>query len=249
MCIYLYSATVKDYSWIHYGWVCVSFLSWESGFQKVYFVTKVITSWNQLLALSRRRPLAFFKSDHMHLKVSVYSRKIHILNWHVWFSRYLYIPLGGSKWRFLNVWIIFTFVAIWHDLEWWVPYSTWSFGKVNLVRVQCNPDTSWLLQWDTLFSCFWSLGNGFFWTGSLSNSRLVRVTLLSDDYLTDMCGVNIVHITGIIVTWVLWKLFGYITATEYLTSQWPTFACAPGVVYILLRGLSSCSLGMRYLKF
>lgn len=89
-------------------------------------------------------------------------QKIHILNWHVCYSRYLYIPLGGSKWRFLNVWIIFTFVAIWHDLEWWVPYQTRSLGKANLVRVQCNPDTSWLLQWDTLFSCSWSLGNGIF---------------------------------------------------------------------------------------
>lgn len=37
--------------------------------------------------------------------------------------RYLYIPLGGSQWRFLNVWIIFTFVAIWHDLEWWVCFK------------------------------------------------------------------------------------------------------------------------------
>jgi len=30
--------------------------------------------------------------------------------------RYLYIPLGAS-WRLLNVWVIFTFVALWHDLE------------------------------------------------------------------------------------------------------------------------------------
>lgn len=219
-------------------------------FPKSVFCYKgLITSWNRLLAISWRTSLAFCQSDHMHLKVSVYSRKIYILNWHVCYSRYLYIPLGGSKWRFLNVWIIFTFVAIWHDLEWWVPYQTRSLGKANLVRVQCNPDTSWLLQWDTLFSCSWSLGNGIFWTGCLSNSKLVGATLLSDDHLTDMSGVIIVHITGITVTWVLWKLFGYITATKYLASQWPTFACAPGVVYILSRGLSSCSLGMRYLKF
>lgn len=32
--------------------------------------------------------------------------------------RYLYIPLGGAKWRVLNIWVIFTFVALWHDLEW-----------------------------------------------------------------------------------------------------------------------------------
>jgi D-alanyl-lipoteichoic acid acyltransferase DltB (MBOAT superfamily) len=42
--------------------------------------------------------------------------------WHSSYNRYLvrylYIPLGGSKWRLINVWIIFTFVAIWHDLEW-----------------------------------------------------------------------------------------------------------------------------------
>lgn len=41
--------------------------------------------------------------------------------WHAsynrWLVRYLYIPLGGAKWRLLNVWPIFLFVALWHDLE------------------------------------------------------------------------------------------------------------------------------------
>ncbi|CAN0877026.1 Membrane-bound O-acyltransferase GUP1 [Linum grandiflorum] len=43
-------------------------------------------------------------------------------NWHAsfnrWLVRYMYIPLGGSGRKLLNVWVIFTFVAIWHDLEW-----------------------------------------------------------------------------------------------------------------------------------
>ncbi|KAL5194761.1 putative membrane-bound O-acyltransferase [Glycine soja] len=43
-------------------------------------------------------------------------------NWHAsfnkWLVRYIYIPLGGSKKKLLNVWVVFTFVAIWHDLEW-----------------------------------------------------------------------------------------------------------------------------------
>ncbi|CAJ2631645.1 unnamed protein product [Trifolium pratense] len=43
-------------------------------------------------------------------------------NWHAsfnkWLVRYMYIPLGGSRKKLLNVWVIFTFVAIWHDLEW-----------------------------------------------------------------------------------------------------------------------------------
>ncbi|WIA37203.1 hypothetical protein OEZ86_014155 [Tetradesmus obliquus] len=42
-------------------------------------------------------------------------------NWHasynLWLVRYMYIPLGGAAWRLLNVWPIFTFVALWHDLE------------------------------------------------------------------------------------------------------------------------------------
>lgn len=43
-------------------------------------------------------------------------------NWHAsynkWLVRYMYIPLGGSQRKLLNIWVIFTFVAIWHDLEW-----------------------------------------------------------------------------------------------------------------------------------
>ncbi|XP_057962516.1 membrane-bound O-acyltransferase gup1 isoform X2 [Malania oleifera] len=43
-------------------------------------------------------------------------------NWHAsfnrWLVRYMYIPLGGSQRKLLNVWVIFSFVAIWHDLEW-----------------------------------------------------------------------------------------------------------------------------------
>ncbi|KAL5547094.1 hypothetical protein UlMin_006781 [Ulmus minor] len=43
-------------------------------------------------------------------------------NWHAsynkWLVRYMYIPLGGSQKKLLNIWVIFTFVAIWHDLEW-----------------------------------------------------------------------------------------------------------------------------------
>nr|GEY94680.1 caffeoyl-CoA O-methyltransferase-like [Tanacetum cinerariifolium] len=42
--------------------------------------------------------------------------------WHAsfnkWLVRYMYIPLGGSRRKLLNVWVVFTFVAIWHDLEW-----------------------------------------------------------------------------------------------------------------------------------
>ncbi|EXB79402.1 hypothetical protein L484_011595 [Morus notabilis] len=32
--------------------------------------------------------------------------------------RYMYIPLGGSQRKLQNIWVVFTFVALWHDLEW-----------------------------------------------------------------------------------------------------------------------------------
>jgi D-alanyl-lipoteichoic acid acyltransferase DltB (MBOAT superfamily) len=41
--------------------------------------------------------------------------------WHrsfnVWLSKYIYIPLGGSRYKIYNIWIVFNFVALWHDLQ------------------------------------------------------------------------------------------------------------------------------------
>ncbi|CAG9465545.1 unnamed protein product [Pedinophyceae sp. YPF-701] len=43
-------------------------------------------------------------------------------NWHysfyTWLLRYVYTPLGGSRWRAANSFVIFAFVAFWHDLDW-----------------------------------------------------------------------------------------------------------------------------------
>eukprot|EP00899_Mesostigma_viride_P015563 jgi/Mesvir1/24007/Mv10753-RA.1 len=50
-------------------------------------------------------------------------------SWHAsfnrWLVRYLYIPLGGKRARFLNIWLVFTFVALWHDLEWHLLSWAW----------------------------------------------------------------------------------------------------------------------------
>ena len=41
--------------------------------------------------------------------------------WHrsynIWLIRYMYIPLGGKEKKILNTFIIFSFVALWHDLK------------------------------------------------------------------------------------------------------------------------------------
>ncbi|KAI7831233.1 MBOAT, membrane-bound O-acyltransferase family-domain-containing protein [Gamsiella multidivaricata] len=42
-------------------------------------------------------------------------------SWHksynLWILRYIYIPLGGSRYAIYNIWAVFTFVAVWHDIN------------------------------------------------------------------------------------------------------------------------------------
>ncbi|KAF9916877.1 glycerol transporter [Lobosporangium transversale] len=42
-------------------------------------------------------------------------------SWHksynLWILRYIYIPLGGTQYAIYNIWIVFTFVAVWHDIN------------------------------------------------------------------------------------------------------------------------------------
>ena len=34
-----------------------------------------------------------------------------------WLIRYMYIPLGGAPYNYLNMWVIFGFVGFWHDVS------------------------------------------------------------------------------------------------------------------------------------
>ena len=62
-----------------------------------------------------------------------YSIALFWKGWHssfnLWIVRYIYIPLGGSALttftRLLNILLVFTFVALWHDLDWRVFH--WAF--------------------------------------------------------------------------------------------------------------------------
>ncbi|KAG0290919.1 glycerol transporter [Linnemannia gamsii] len=42
-------------------------------------------------------------------------------SWHksynLWTLRYIYIPLGGTRYAIYNIWVVFTFVAVWHDIN------------------------------------------------------------------------------------------------------------------------------------
>ena len=51
-------------------------------------------------------------------------------SWHrgfnQWLIRYLFIPLGGSKYKLINIWVVFSFVAIWHDMN--INLVIWAWG-------------------------------------------------------------------------------------------------------------------------
>lgn len=38
----------------------------------------------------------------------------------------MFIPLGGAKYKVFSLFVIFTFVAIWHDIGW--KLITWAWG-------------------------------------------------------------------------------------------------------------------------
>ena len=50
--------------------------------------------------------------------------------WHrsynIWIIRYIYVPLGGKEKKLINSFIIFTFVALWHDLR--LNLLLWAWG-------------------------------------------------------------------------------------------------------------------------
>lgn len=50
-------------------------------------------------------------------------------SWHrsfnLWVIRYMYIPLGGTRTASYNIWPIFTFVAVWHDVRLQLLFWSW----------------------------------------------------------------------------------------------------------------------------
>jgi D-alanyl-lipoteichoic acid acyltransferase DltB (MBOAT superfamily) len=81
-----------------------------------------------------------------------------------WLIRYVYVPLGGAKYFMFNMWIVFTFVALWHDIElkllaWgWliclfllpeiIASQLFSFKKVSIMNmgISCLPSTFVVLE-------------------------------------------------------------------------------------------------------
>lgn len=87
-------------------------------------VDGVVSPENMLRCMSNNHSLlGFWRAWHhsFNLWVTRYKEQSKVIKpLHSLFlitHRYLYIPLGGSRWAFLNIWPVFAFVAIWHDIN------------------------------------------------------------------------------------------------------------------------------------
>ncbi|KAJ3321662.1 glycerol transporter [Boothiomyces sp. JEL0866] len=87
-----------------------------------------------------------------------YSAQEFWKHWHSSYNkfliRYLYVPLGGKQYKMLNTFCIFTFVAIWHDinlqlLTWGWLISIFILPEIICTKLFCTPknkEKSWYLD-------------------------------------------------------------------------------------------------------
>ena len=102
-------------------------VAWAGYFTLNFMYTKFLVIWR------------FFRLWSLSDGIVVVDNMPHCINynftfqgfwrqWHSslnqWIIRYLYIPLGGGKSQMWSMWIIFTFIGLWHDLWWrWVAWA------------------------------------------------------------------------------------------------------------------------------
>ena len=77
---------------------------------------------------------------------NIYSLEHFWRAWHrsynIWLIRYIYIPLGGVNKKIFNIWVIFLFVALWHDIKgdliYWALSICIFLIPEKLVKNYCN---------------------------------------------------------------------------------------------------------------
>ncbi|ORX97731.1 MBOAT-domain-containing protein [Basidiobolus meristosporus CBS 931.73] len=55
-----------------------------------------------------------------------------------WLIRYIYVPLGGTKYQIYNIGIVFTFVALWHDISMNLLAWAWLITLFILPEIVCT---------------------------------------------------------------------------------------------------------------
>ena len=113
----------KDNSWIfeefrnnysYYNYIFLSFNNLVFTFLKFSLIWKIARLWGWIDGI--------YAEENMNRCIyNNYSFEGFWRQWHrsynIWLIRYVYIPLGGRKKRIFNTFIIFSFVALWHDLQ------------------------------------------------------------------------------------------------------------------------------------
>jgi len=79
-------------------------------------------------------------------------------SWHgslnKWIVRYLYIPLGGTKTQAYTIWLIFTFIGLWHDLKSrWLAWAllNCAFFSIEILILIYFHSIKWLWLWKKPF--------------------------------------------------------------------------------------------------
>ncbi|KAG1680809.1 hypothetical protein FOA52_008142 [Chlamydomonas sp. UWO 241] len=134
-------------------------------------------------------------------------------SWHAsynqWLVRYLYIPLGGARWRALNVWAIFTFVALWHDLEWRLLSWAWIMAALVMHEAACARFAR--SRWAR------ARGGGAAWRHACAVSGALNVTVLMTGNLVGF----VVGPEGIVP---LWRKL--LASPGFLVATLATLTCA-----------------------
>ncbi|CAD8107450.1 unnamed protein product [Paramecium sonneborni] len=87
-------------------------------------------------------------------------------SWHrsfnQWLIRYIYVPLGGTKYKSLNMWVVFSFVALWHDFQLNLLLWAWiiCLALIPEIALQKYFDKEYFYKkWWFVYLC--QLGGGF----------------------------------------------------------------------------------------
>src|ERR1700721_400116 len=82
--------------------------------------------------------------------------------------RYIYIPLGGSKRLILNCVVVFSFVALWHDLS----FKLLAWGWLVSLFIVPELVARWILPWDVVRTVVVLLTNNLLFLSSQINSTV-----------------------------------------------------------------------------
>lgn len=150
-------------------------------------------------------------------------------HWHStfnqWIVRYVYIPLGGREYQLFSVWIIFAFVALWHDLEWklllWGCLNSLFYSIELFVYKplrQYRHGSPWY-QW--LVSCFGALYililmmvNAIGYAVGTGGISIVMNKLCSEDGLWTLLGSFYFLMIGVNIMFYYESLFGKNSSAE-----------------------------------